>query len=226
MLMEGGADLAAHVLSAGDLDLTDFLAIAGTRFEAGSAALTKTCDTVCGRMGKLLSAVGGAARVIREGFKGSVRGGAATYDKLDKACDEYGDAKRKLASLQAGKKMYGGKKKLASKRDPDHEKWQQDLVDTETKYVLAQKKIIEALGGSLVTASVQKDAKRKAANEVEGVYVPSAAEAQAQAAQERASKGSASRGGSASTSSTGSSVGKTVLLAALAAGTVFAFTRG
>ncbi len=74
MLMEGGADLAAHVLSAGDLDLTDFLAIAGTRFEAGSAALTKTCDTVCGRMGKLLSAVGGAARVIREGFKGSVRG--------------------------------------------------------------------------------------------------------------------------------------------------------
>lgn len=224
MLMEGGADLAAHVLSAGDLDLTDFLAIAGTRFEAGSAALTKTCDTVCGRMGKLLSAVGGAARVIREGFKGTVRGGAATYDKLDKACDEYGAAKRKLASLQAGKKMYGGKKKLVSKRDPGHEKWQQDLVDAETKYVLAQKKIIEALGGSLVTASVQKDAKRKAANEVEGVYVPSAAEAQA--AQERASRGSASRGGGASASSTGSSVGKTVLLAALAAGTVFAFTRG
>jgi hypothetical protein len=224
MLMEGGADFAAHVLSAGDLDLTDFLTIAGTRFDAGSAALTKTCDKVCGRMGKLLTAVGGAARVIREGFKGSVRGGAATYDKLDKACDEYGAAKRKLAGLQAGKKMYTGKKTFVSKRDPSHEKFKQDLVDAETKYVLAQKKIIEALGGSLVTASVQKDAKREANNEVDGEYVPHASEGRDSGGGGSSDRSStpSERGGSSS----GSSIGKTVLLVALAAGTVFAFTRG
>ena len=82
-VMDAAGDVAEHVLTAGDLDFTDFLMISGTRYEPASELLTKACDKICGRLGKLLLSVGGSLRMLREGFKASVRGGAATFERVN-----------------------------------------------------------------------------------------------------------------------------------------------
>lgn len=166
-LVEGGQDLVEHTIAGGGegMDFTAFALVAGTRFKEGDAALTAVCDKVCGRLGTLLASVGGFARVIRNGFAAGVRGGAATFDRLDHGCRTYRRAKTRLARAKQAMRMYSGKKKLVSKRAGGTaaaaENARRQVVLAETNVVLAQKMILEALGGSLITASTQEKAEKE-----------------------------------------------------------------
>ena len=147
------ADVVEHVATGGDMDLSLFALVAGSRFDAGSKALTTVCDNVCGRLGKLLVTVGGGLRVVRLGFQAGVRGGAATFDRLTSACTEYDAAKARLRLAVTAK---------SSAKGAGVEVARLAQVKAETDVVRAQKKILEALGGSLITASTQKDVSSQA----------------------------------------------------------------
>lgn len=149
------AGTAEHLLAGGsDLDLTEFAVIAGSRLEVGSQVLNATCDRVCSRLGQLLVSVGGFVRVLQEGFKTGIRGGAATFDKLQGNCKRYDAAKKRVREAKARMEQTQGAMR-------EHHRMQK--VEAETAVALAQKGIIEALGGSLVTGSVQESAAQASA---------------------------------------------------------------
>lgn len=207
-IIGGASDLMQHVVAADSLDFKDFLLISGSRFDVGSSALRKTCDKVCGQMGKLLVAVGGSVRVLKQGFQGAVHGGSATYDRLTKACAEYQKAKNHLALARASVKL---REKTGR---PKHPGADEALAKRENAVVFAQKKIIEALGGSLITASTQ----RKKTGAPTGDATPQEDGYAPPDSHDTYENPVAGEGA-------GSSVGKTVLLLALAAGGVYAATR-
>jgi hypothetical protein len=207
-LMGGASDLMQHVVAADSLDFKDFLMIAGSRFDVGSSALRKTCDKVCGRMGTLLVAVGGSIRVLKAGFEGAVHGGSATYDRLTKACAEYQKAKNHLALAKAARQMREKTGRPAPAGSAEA------FAKRENAVTLAQKKIIEALGGSLITASTQR---KKPDAPVSTVGPPS----DSYATPEAYETGETQEGGA----SAQGSLAKTVLLLTLAAGAAYAATR-
>jgi len=207
-LMGGASDLMQHVVAADSLDFKDFLMIAGSRFDVGSSALRKTCDKVCGRMGTLLVAVGGSIRVLKAGFDGAIHGGSATYDRLTKACAEYQKAKNHLALAKSAIKL----RKKTGRPEPAGSV--EALAKRENAVTLAQKKIIEALGGSLITASTQRK-KTDVPGSVDNLSSESYAAPESYGADESPADSAPTQG----------SAGKTVLLLALAAGAAYAATR-
>lgn len=122
-----------------NLDLSDFLVISGRSFEEGSTALNTACDRVCGKFGQLLAAFAGATRIVlEEGFGSAVSGGVASFFALEKGCQRYGRAKSAL-------KAASGNKVAAARAEVS----------------LAQSDIIRALGGTIITASVQREFRGK-----------------------------------------------------------------
>ena len=126
-----GAENVVNVVDAahGGLDITALTVVAGRQFKAGEAALDATCNGVCSGFGRILAAVGGAVRVLKDGFGGSIHGGAATFDKLGVACADYNVA-RSVMKLNP---------------TPSSQAW----------LARAQGQIVTVLGGTMITASVQ-----------------------------------------------------------------------
>lgn len=122
-----------------NLDLGDFLVISGRSFEEGSATLDTVCDRVCGKLGQLLVTFAGSLRIVlEEGFGSAVSGGVASFFALEKGCQRYGKAKTALKSATGNK-----------------------IGPARAEVSLAQSDIIRALGGTIITASVQREFKGK-----------------------------------------------------------------
>ena len=141
---EAYADKFIDTLSDADklkknLDLSDFLVISGRSFEEGSTALNTVCDRVCGKFGQLLVTFAGSLRIVlEEGFGSAVNGGVASFFALEKGCQRYGKAKSALKSATGNK-----------------------VAAARAEVGLAQGDIIRALGGTIITASVQREFKGK-----------------------------------------------------------------
>lgn len=141
---EAWAGKALDALSEADklkknLDLSDFLVISGRSFTEGSTALNEVCDRVCGKFGQLIVTFAGSLRIVlEEGFKSAVSGGVASFFALEKGCQRYGKAKTALKSATGNK-----------------------VAAARAEVSLAQGDIIRALGGTIITASVQREFRGK-----------------------------------------------------------------